>query len=93
MAPDRVELHSWEWERGKASHPVYLERARIFRRFRFSLRIRFLRHFALMIKLREGLLVSFSILFFTCIQYITPDTSLKFIYNSLQSTLTKSQGC
>ena len=58
MAPDRVELHSWEWERGKASHPVYLERARIFRRFRFSLRIRFLRHFALMIKLREGLLVS-----------------------------------
>ena len=28
--------------------PVYLDRARIFRRFRFSLRIRFLRHFALM---------------------------------------------
>ena len=55
MAPDCVELHSWEWERGKASHPVYLERARIFHRFRFSLRIRFLRHFALMIKLREGL--------------------------------------
>ena len=27
---------------------VYLDRARIFRRFRFSLRIRFLRHFALM---------------------------------------------
>ena len=59
MAPDRVELHSWEWERGKALHPVYLERARIFCRFRFSLRIRFLRHFDLMIKLREGLLVSF----------------------------------
>ena len=57
MAPDRVELHSWEWERGKASHPVYLEHAHIFRRLRFSLRIRFLRHFALMIKLREGLLV------------------------------------
>ena len=58
MTPDRVGLHSWEWERGKASHPVYLERARIFRRLRFSLRIHFLRHFALMIKLREGLLVS-----------------------------------
>ena len=60
MVPDREELQSWEWERGKASQPVYLERARIFRRFRFSLRIRFLCHFALMIKLREGLLVSLS---------------------------------
>jgi hypothetical protein len=29
--------------------PVYLDLARIFRRFRLSLRIRFLRHFALMI--------------------------------------------
>ena len=58
MAPDRVELHCWEWERGKASHPVYLERAHIFCRFRFGLGIHFLCHFALMIKLREGLLIS-----------------------------------
>ena len=33
--------------------PVYLDRARIFRRFRFSLRIRFLRHFALMVSRAE----------------------------------------
>ena len=55
MAPDSGELPSWEWERGKASHPVYLDRARIFRHFHFSLCIRFLRHFALMIKLRAVL--------------------------------------
>ena len=50
MAPDRVELHSWEWKRGKVSHPVSLDHERIFCRFRFSLPIRFLCHFALMIK-------------------------------------------
>ena len=61
MAPDHVELPSWEWERGKASHPVYLDCARTFRHCRFSLHIQFLHHFALMIKLREGLLVSFVI--------------------------------
>ena len=60
MVPDRVELNSWEWERGKASHPVYLERARVFRLFCLSLRIHLLHHFALMIKLREGLLISLS---------------------------------
>ena len=58
MAPDRVELPSWEWERGKASHSVYLDHALIIRHFRFSLCIRFLHHFALMIKLKEGLFVS-----------------------------------
>jgi hypothetical protein len=31
---------------------IYLDRARIFRRFRFSLRIRFLRHLALMVQIR-----------------------------------------
>jgi hypothetical protein len=41
-------------EEGKASNPVYLDRARIFRRLRFSLRIRFLRHLALMIKLKKS---------------------------------------
>ena len=58
MVPDHVELCSWEWERGKVLQPVYLDREHIFRPFCFSLRICFLCHFALMIKLTEGLLVS-----------------------------------
>ena len=48
---------SWSWTsfevvKGKMNvgQIIYLDRARIFRRLRFSLRIRFLRHFALMVQ-------------------------------------------
>ena len=53
LAPDRVQLH---WGMGrKARHQT---QSFWIVRFRFSLRIRFLRHLALMIKLGEGLVVS-----------------------------------
>ena len=92
MAPDHVELHSWEWKRGKVSHPVYLDHERIFRRFRFSLPIHFLCHFALMIKHREGVLVSlFSGRSSTCLFDAEPQVQ-EATYKSLQTIRRKGAG-